>query len=102
MIRYLLRRIVYGFLILLGVNLLTFLIFFAVNTPDDMARIAIGGKYVSAEAIADWKHVHGYDKPLICSGWISERATGAAASIRKSRTARGPLSHSRFRHFCSA
>lgn len=36
MIRYLLRRIVYGFLILLGVNLLTFLIFFAVNTPDDM------------------------------------------------------------------
>ena len=54
MIRYLLRRIVYGFLILLGVNLLTFLIFFAVNTPDDMARIAIGGKYVSAEAIADW------------------------------------------------
>lgn len=65
MIRYLLRRIVYGFLILLGVNLLTFLIFFAVNTPDDMARIAIGGKYVSAEAIADWKHVHGYDKPLI-------------------------------------
>ena len=50
MIRYLLRRIVYGFLILLGVNLLTFLIFFAVNTPDDMARIAIGGKYVSAEA----------------------------------------------------
>lgn len=52
MIRYLLRRIVYGFLILLGVNLLTFLIFFAVNTPDDMARIAIGGKYVSAEAIA--------------------------------------------------
>lgn len=51
MIRYLLRRIVYGFLILLGVNLLTFLIFFAVNTPDDMARIAIGGKYVSAEAI---------------------------------------------------
>ena len=68
MIRYLLRRIVYGFLILLGVNLLTFLIFFAVNTPDDMARIAIGGKYVSAEAIADWKHVHGYDKPLIWNG----------------------------------
>lgn len=68
MIRYLLRRIVYGFLILLGVNLLTFLIFFAVNTPDDMARIAIGGKYVFAEAIADWKHVHGYDKPLIWNG----------------------------------
>ena len=37
MIRYLLRRIGYGFLILIGVNLLTFMLFFTVNTPDDMA-----------------------------------------------------------------
>ena len=44
MLRYLLRRIGYGFLILLGVNLLTFLLFFAVNTPDDMARLNIGGE----------------------------------------------------------
>lgn len=33
MIRYLLRRIGYGFLILIGVNLLTFMLFFTVNTP---------------------------------------------------------------------
>ncbi|MBP3533201.1 MAG: ATP-binding cassette domain-containing protein, partial [Alistipes sp.] len=44
MIRYLLRRIGYGFLILVGVNLLTFMLFFTVNTPDDMARLNIGGK----------------------------------------------------------
>lgn len=42
MIRYLLRRIGYGFLILIGVNLLTFMLFFTVNTPDDMARLNIG------------------------------------------------------------
>ncbi len=64
MIRYMLRRCLYGVFILLGVNLLTFMLFFSVNTPDDMARLAIGGKYISAEAIADWKTVHGYDKPL--------------------------------------
>ncbi|MCI6530986.1 MAG: ABC transporter permease [Mesosutterella sp.] len=64
MIRYLARRLVYGFFILLGVNLITFVLFFAVNTPDDMARLAIGGRYVSAEAIAGWKSAHGYDKPL--------------------------------------
>lgn len=44
MFRYLVRRVLYGVLILLGVNLLTFLLFFAVNTPDDMARLNIGGK----------------------------------------------------------
>ena len=62
MIRYLLRRIGYGFLILIGVNLLTFMLFFTVNTPDDMARLNIGGKRVTAEAIQNWKEEHGYDK----------------------------------------
>ncbi|HAC69076.1 MAG TPA: peptide ABC transporter permease, partial [Pseudomonas sp.] len=65
MIGYLLRRLAYGVLILIGVNLLTFVLFFAVNTPDDMARLAIGGKYVTADAIEDWKAEHGYDKPLL-------------------------------------
>lgn len=64
MIRYLIRRLLYGALILLGVNLLTFALFFAVNTPDDMARLAIGGKYVTEEAVSNWKAAHGYDKPL--------------------------------------
>ena len=47
MIGYIVRRIAYGFLILLGVNALTFALFFAVNTPEDMARLAIGGRYVT-------------------------------------------------------
>src|SRR5699024_4206738 len=62
--RYLVRRLIYAVFILLGVNLITFVLFFAVNTPDDMARLSIGGQRVSQEAIEQWKHEHGYDKPL--------------------------------------
>ena len=51
MISYLVRRFLYGALILLGVNLLTFFLFFTVNTPDDMARLNIGGKHVTQDLI---------------------------------------------------
>lgn len=64
MTAYIVRRLVYGVFILIGVNLLTFVLFFAVNTPDDMARLAIGGQRVSADAIEKWKVERGYDKPL--------------------------------------
>jgi peptide/nickel transport system permease protein len=65
MVNYIIRRFGYGLLVLIGVNLLTFILFFAINTPDDMARINIGGKRVSADAIAKWKTERGYDKPLL-------------------------------------
>ena len=64
MIRYLLRRLLYAIPILLGVNVLTFWLFFMVNTPDDMARMHLGNKHVTATAIAQWKTTHGYDQPL--------------------------------------
>ena len=65
MIAYLIRRILYAIPILIGVNLLTFLLFFVVNTPDDMARMQLGMKRVTPEAIEKWKQQHGYDKPLM-------------------------------------
>ncbi|OZI39795.1 peptide ABC transporter permease [Bordetella genomosp. 5] len=65
MTAYILRRLMYGVLILIGVNLFTFLLFFAVNTPDDMARLAIGGQRTSQEAVDRWKAERGYDKPLM-------------------------------------
>jgi peptide/nickel transport system permease protein len=74
MITYLVRRILYALPILIGVNLLTFALFFVVNTPDDMARIQLGIKRVTPEAIEKWKQQHGYDKPLL----FNERAAGAA------------------------
>ncbi len=65
MIAYIIRRILYAIPILIGVNLLTFALFFGVNTPDDMARMQLGIKRVTPEAIAKWKHLHGYDKPML-------------------------------------
>lgn len=63
MLFYFIKRILYAIPILLGVNLVTFILFFMVNTPDDMARIHLGEKYLSPTAIENWKHEHGYDKP---------------------------------------
>lgn len=74
MTRYFLRRLWYGVLVLVGVNVLTFVLFFSVNTPDDMARLNIGGKRVTQDQIDKWKSERGYDKPL----YLNERATGVA------------------------
>jgi peptide/nickel transport system permease protein len=65
MFAYLVRRLAYAIPILLGVNILTFALFFVVNTPDDMARMQLGVKRVTPEAIAQWKAARGYDKPLV-------------------------------------
>lgn len=65
MIAYLIRRILYAIPILIGVNLLTFSLFFMVNTADDMARMQLGMKRVTPEAVQKWKQQHGYDKPLL-------------------------------------
>lgn len=73
MFNYILRRLGYGVLILIGVNLLTFFLFFTVNTPDDMARLNIGGKRVTQEQIDKWKGERGYDRPL----YFNAQAEGA-------------------------
>ena len=65
MISYLIRRVLYAIPILVGVNLLTFVLFFVVNTPDDMARAQLGNKRVTREAVEQWKAARGYDKPLL-------------------------------------
>ena len=68
MIGYLLRRLLYAMPILIGVNVLIFTLFFAVNSPDNMARIQLGMKHVTPEAVLKWKREHGYDKPLFYHG----------------------------------
>ena len=65
MLAYIIRRTLYAIPILIGVNLITFGLFFVVNTPDDMARMQLGAKRVTPEAIAKWKEQRGYDKPLL-------------------------------------
>jgi peptide/nickel transport system permease protein len=65
MLAYIVRRLLYAIPILIGVNLITFALFFVVNTPDDMARMQLGVKRVTPEAIQKWKAERGYDRPLI-------------------------------------
>lgn len=61
---YLVRRVLYILPILIGVNIITFALFFFVNTPDNIAQVHLGGKYVTQEAKEQWKQVHGYHLPL--------------------------------------
>lgn len=72
MFAYIVRRALYALPILLGVNLLTFALFFVVNTPDDMARMQLGAKRVTPDAIERWKVERGYDKPR----FINDSAKG--------------------------
>ena len=79
MLAYIVRRLLYALPILVGVNLLTFALFFVVNTPDDMARMQLGVKRVTPEAIARWKAERGYDQPLLLNleakGWSTVTET---------------------------
>ncbi len=74
MLAYIIRRILYAIPILIGVNLITFMLFFMVNSPDDMARAQLGAKQVTPELIQSWKEARGYDKPL----FVNTKAEGLA------------------------
>src|SRR5262245_66579308 len=64
---YLIRRLFYGFITVLGVLLLLFVLFFAVTDPDDIARKALGER-ARPEVYALWKKNHGYDRPRLFNG----------------------------------
>jgi peptide/nickel transport system permease protein len=64
MLAYIVRRALYAIPILVLINIFTFALFFRVNTPDDMARMQLGVKRVTPEAIQKWKVDRGLDKPL--------------------------------------
>lgn len=64
MFAYIIRRVLFALPILIGVNFITFALFFMVNTPDDMARAQLGAKQTTPQMIQSWKVDHGYDKPL--------------------------------------
>lgn len=74
MMAYIVRRMLYAIPILIGVNIITFLLFFVVNSPDDMARMNLGMKRVTPAAIEEWKAERGYDLPMLYNE--SEAGTG--------------------------
>ncbi|MBI5345282.1 MAG: ABC transporter permease, partial [Deltaproteobacteria bacterium] len=78
MLTYIIRRILYAIPIIIGVNLLTTVLFFYVNTPDDMARKILGEKNVTPAAIENWKEDHGYNLPA----FINTKEKGASVATQ--------------------
>ena len=67
---YIIRRSLYAIPILIGVNVIVFLLFFLVNSPDDMARAQLGQKRVTPEQIDRWKREHSLNLPYFYNdGW---------------------------------
>lgn len=62
MLSYLIRRLLYAVPIVLGVMLITFLLFYVVQSPRGMALRVLGPK-ASTQAIDNWLRNRGYDKP---------------------------------------
>ncbi|MCK4909123.1 MAG: ABC transporter permease, partial [Planctomycetes bacterium] len=65
MLNYIIRRCLYSIPIIAGVLILTFILFFIVNSPDRMAETMLGGKNVNPEAIEKWKRDHNYHLPRL-------------------------------------
>ena len=64
MLAYLIRRIAYGAVTVLGVLGLLFALFFVYAQPEDIARRALGEK-APPEALQRWIANHGYDRPRV-------------------------------------
>jgi peptide/nickel transport system permease protein len=90
MTAYLARRILYALPIVVGVNVITFILFFFVNTPDDVARHK-AGKRSTLEQIERWKIERGYHLPYFYNdGWQSVGAREANATGWVELPALGP------------
>ena len=74
MLTYIIRRILYAIPILIGVNLIVFLLFFVVNSPDQMARKILGEKNITQEDVDNWKKQNDYHLPL----WFNTKEPGRA------------------------
>ena len=77
MINYIVKRILYAIPILIGVNLLTFTLFFVVNSPDEVARLHLGNKRVTQEQIITWNQATLHDKAMILTDWQSRHGIKA-------------------------
>src|SRR5215210_490310 len=62
MFAYLVRRILYMIPIVFGVMVITFILFYVVQSPAQMAKRILGPK-ASPQAVENWMHNRGYDKP---------------------------------------
>ncbi len=63
MFSYFLRRLFYTIPVVLGVMVITFVLFYMLQKPDTMARRMLGPK-ASPQAVENWIKQRGYDKPV--------------------------------------
>lgn len=63
MLRYLIRRILYAVPILIGVSLLTFVLFYVSASPETIARRNLSAKNPTQAQLQQWLKDHHYDKP---------------------------------------
>jgi peptide/nickel transport system permease protein len=63
MFNYLLRRILLAIPIVFGVMLITFVLFHVLLKPESRAKLILGPK-ASPQAVQNWLHQRGYDKPV--------------------------------------
>jgi len=75
MLAYIIRRCLYAIPIIIGVNIITFLLFFVWSSPDNMARTILGQKNITQEDVDNWKRDHGYHLPL----FINFKESGLSA-----------------------
>jgi peptide/nickel transport system permease protein len=61
---YLIRRLAYGVVVVQGVLLLLFVLFFLYATPTEIARRAVGEK-APPQVLEQWIVNHGYDRPRV-------------------------------------
>ncbi len=87
--RYVIRRVMEMVPTTFGVLALTFLLFHVVGGSP--AEVVLG-KSASAEALARFDALHGYDKPLVLGRWCPIRALGATPTARLERRGAGGLS----------
>jgi len=64
MLRYVIRRVLYAIPILIGVFLVTFVLFYVAVPPEQMARRNLSAKNPTDAQIQEWLAQHGYDKSL--------------------------------------
>ena len=64
MLNYVIRRVFYAIPILLGVSLITFMLFYGTVPPEQMARQNLSAKNPTKAQINGWLREHGYDKPM--------------------------------------
>ena len=88
MMTYIIRRCLYAIPVLFGVNILVFLLFFFVNSPDHMARAHLGQKRVTPEQIDAWKRERLLHLPYFYNaGW---RRIGSLPAAERDNTAEFP------------